>query len=225
MKLETNDISLALGSSAVDKAYLGTELVYEVNPLPAGYTMLSYIESTGTQFINTGVAYGLDKQVEIRFGATTSTFSRFGFVIGGGGNFQGLVTRNSSNSYYASLNSSSTGAVVFSISDSIFNWTFNTSEHKVLKNGVAQRTLTPIDPYTASGNIGILGNPQAANYNNVGIGRIYRAVVKDNQTNKALFKGIPAMRDSDSAVGMYDLISDTFLTNAGSGDFTYGNDV
>lgn len=33
---------------------------------------------------------------------------------------------------------------------------------------------------------------------------------------------IPAMRDLDSVVGMYDLVSNTFLTNAGSGTFNYG---
>ena len=32
----------------------------------------------------------------------------------------------------------------------------------------------------------------------------------------------PAKRDSDDVVGMYDLVSNTFFTNAGSGSFSYG---
>ena len=33
---------------------------------------------------------------------------------------------------------------------------------------------------------------------------------------------VPAMRDSDSVVGMYDIVGNTFLTNAGFGTFNYG---
>lgn len=34
---------------------------------------------------------------------------------------------------------------------------------------------------------------------------------------------IPAMRKSDSVVGMYDLVNDVFYTNAGTGTFSYGH--
>lgn len=36
---------------------------------------------------------------------------------------------------------------------------------------------------------------------------------------------VPCYRKSDNEVGMYDLISDTFFTNQGTGQFTYGSEV
>ena len=39
------------------------------------------------------------------------------------------------------------------------------------------------------------------------------------------FEGIPAVRNSDSVLGMYDTVSETFLTNAGTGDFISGGEL
>ena len=42
------------------------------------------------------------------------------------------------------------------------------------------------------------------------------------QGGEQLMHLVPAQRDSDGAVGMYDEITDTFFENQGSGDFTPG---
>lgn len=39
------------------------------------------------------------------------------------------------------------------------------------------------------------------------------------------FNGIPCCRKSDNKPGMYDLVTNTFFTNAGTGEFTVGQDV
>ena len=39
------------------------------------------------------------------------------------------------------------------------------------------------------------------------------------------FNGIPCYRKSDNKPGMYDLVTNTFFTNAGTGEFTLGADV
>ena len=43
-----------------------------------------------------------------------------------------------------------------------------------------------------------------------------------NENDSKIMELVPAMRDSDSEVGMYDIVGNTFLTNAGSGTFNYG---
>ena len=53
--------------------------------------------------------------------------------------------------------------------------------------------------------------------------RIYRAKVKQNGTD--IRDIIPCYRKSDSVIGMYDIVNDTFYTNSGTGTFTKGSDV
>ena len=40
-----------------------------------------------------------------------------------------------------------------------------------------------------------------------------------------IFDGVPCYRKADGEIGMFDLVSKTFLTNAGAGTFTKGADV
>jgi hypothetical protein len=53
-------------------------------------------------------------------------------------------------------------------------------------------------------------------------GRIYYVEVKNNSTYKRIF--IPAKRLSDAAIGMYDLITQTFYTSSNTA-FTAGSAV
>lgn len=84
-------------------------------------------------------------------------------------------------------------------------------------------------------------------YCGASVNRQYSGVVKSDKT-ELLFRGstgsyariyyfklytsaglvrdfIPCYRKSDNVPGMYDLVTSTFFTNAGSGEFTVGNDV
>lgn len=54
---------------------------------------------------------------------------------------------------------------------------------------------------------------------------IRKFTLTDNTTNKELFNGIPCYRKSDGVIGMYDLVSEQFLTNQGTGTFTKGADI
>lgn len=56
-----------------------------------------------------------------------------------------------------------------------------------------------------------------------GIQKIY--YVKASVKGVDAFEMIPCYRKSDGVVGMYDLVSKTFYTNAGTGDFACGPDV
>lgn len=47
----------------------------------------------------------------------------------------------------------------------------------------------------------------------------------DNTTGKDVFNPIPCYRISDGVIGMYDLASNIFYTNAGSGSFTKGPSI
>lgn len=55
------------------------------------------------------------------------------------------------------------------------------------------------------------------------IGKVKTCTIKDGDTVK--FIGIPCYRKSNGEIGMYDIISETFFTNIGTGTFTKGADV
>jgi hypothetical protein len=52
-------------------------------------------------------------------------------------------------------------------------------------------------------------------------GRIYYVKIYVDSENLS-FNGIPARRDSDGELGLYDTVTNTFFTNAGSGEFIAG---
>lgn len=63
-------------------------------------------------------------------------------------------------------------------------------------------------------------------------GRVYSCVIfklKDTYSTEApyeyLFKAIPCYRKADGVIGFYEVVSETFLVNAGTGSFTKGPDV
>lgn len=55
--------------------------------------------------------------------------------------------------------------------------------------------------------------------------RIYAIRFIDKQTNINIGNFIPCYRKSDGEIGMYDTVTDTFYTNAGTGTFTKGADI
>lgn len=55
------------------------------------------------------------------------------------------------------------------------------------------------------------------------IGKVKTCTIKDGDTVR--FIGVPCCRKSDGEIGMYDTVSKTFFTNAGTGSFTKGADV
>ena len=193
--------------------------------LPNGYTALEYIEGTGTQYIDTRVNIGENIQADVRFGKVENSFSKYGFIIGGDYHYQGLITRTLNNSYYSSMyNSYEPHAQVVTITDDVFNYSFNVTGYKLLLNGEVVGTLTSIlSPYQTDSTVGIFNSPKVGiSGTNIGIGKVFWVVLKNNITNKILFNGIPARRDSDGEIGMYDTVSNTFFTNAGTDEFIAG---
>lgn len=51
--------------------------------------------------------------------------------------------------------------------------------------------------------------------------KLYSFVISDRSSGDTLMDLVPAMRDSDGEVGMYDNVSGNFFMNAGSGTFNY----
>jgi hypothetical protein len=194
---------------------------WKVIKVPGGFTELEYIEATGTQWIDTGIMSGLDIQTRAKFGKTANTFTRYGLIVAANLNYQALVSRLEVDSYYSSLYNSTSGYASHGVTSNsaAFEFTFNTSEHKVIVEGTSY-DLPIIANFESAGIKIFFWSGHDTQY--AGIGRLYYVELKNTQTNTILFNGIPARRNSDGVLGMYDSITGQFFTNQGTGDFIAG---
>ena len=193
---------------------------WRVRDIPYGYTRLDYIESTGTQWINTGIMADINIMAEFDFEPTKDSFTRFGVIVGSQVNYQMLVTRKTTaNSYYSSLYDSSVGNVVVSFNiKGRLKCKANDNEHKVWINGENVGTLKIKEPRTER-DIAFFAFPTGAS---TCIGRLFAVKLTNTNTNTVVGNFIPVKRNSDNVVGMYDTVTKTFFTNAGTGVFTAG---
>lgn len=197
----------------------GTPIPPEPTPiLPDGYTKVNYIESSGTQYIDTGYIPNANTKIEIKCL----------LIVGGGGLTFGnrMPAEGGGDDIYYSLASAS-GKVTFFynqrvrvISDlNLGDFVdFSVESNKVNFNGVEYDNITidqfPTYPIILFG----LNNADTIALSSTKIGR-----TKIYENNVLIHDYIPCYRNSDSVGGMYDVIVEEFLTNDGTGDFSYEN--
>lgn len=199
---------------------LSLDILGGYTPPPTGYTKLEYIESSRTQFIDTGVSTGVNIGFEIDFQVmdTRREDAYFG-------------ARNSgvSPSRYGCLNYNGGFHMMLS-GNSIWNYTVDTTRHKcsimfngnsytaVFDNKQSTGTLSP----TNSGNFGLFGyefpsrdeHPRSAM-------RLYSVKLYTNNTT-LVRDLIPVKRNEDNVICLYDKVSNTYYLNRGTGNFIAG---
>jgi len=220
----------ALESEFVCTEWLGSVhdnahcLLYEVRgatqmqTLPAGYTQLEYLESTGTQWIDTGIAPSNNTGLIIDFQYTNSDSSEEIIIGALDPNF--LIDRYSGKFAYAyrpnmGLDESwsvSTAALTARYTSEL-NW-LNSGLFKLgnivsTLPSVSFSNQQPLYIFTCGG-----FNVLSAS------GRVYYLKISNNLNIVRDF--IPAQRNSDGELGMYDTVSNTFFTNIGTGEFIAG---
>lgn len=179
----------------------GNILWYKV---PDGYRKVGYLESSGTQYIDTGWIPQFDDEMILRVMILRKELSTFF----GADNFVTASSQTYDN-YWRIFNTS--GTKMGTIQKNV--WL--TCKYK---NGEYSQS-------NISQNIN-RGNTQCEM-------TLYLFAMHDSAVTKGasritLFsvKGkrlmIPVVRNSDEKPGMYDLVNDVFYTNAGTGEFTWG---
>ena len=219
-----NDIINITKAKANSLNYLKAFGKCEQIGLPVGYQQVEYIKSTGTQYIDTGIN-------------TNTTTSRYETKINPSlvsGTIGIFGTRDYSSSTPSSMN-------VFIIDGAFrLDWlsgnissapriSSNTEYTISITRGLA--TINNVN-YTSGDRTSIDGsytfyvgsfNNAGSVYSNGFSGKIYYSKLYNN--NILVFDGVPCYRKSDNEIGMYDLVSNTFFTNAGTGTFTAGAEI
>ena len=189
--------------------------------LPDTYTRVPYLESTGTQYINTGFIPTTDFKHTLVFEVTSDSNSNK-YICGSGvsegrsGNLR--INGNTLNGLY--INKSSAVSILSSTQTIQLNTKYiivmdlhPSATNTVTLNGTnVGNTSTGTIDSTKPLYLWSLSN----SYLPIGV-RIYSSKIE--QQNGQSYYFIPARRNSDSILGMYDLISGTFKINSGTGSF------
>lgn len=194
--------------------------------LPTGYTELEYIESTGTQYIDTGIkasdCYGIYADfTPLGTNGLTGVFGSNTKVQNG----TSLWLNNSSSevAFYIRpntivalspqipINNILNTRCVFSMFNRVATFTYN----NVTSSGTYNFGTTTYDT-----TIKVCGC--SASYDTHSAIAKYNKFMLYGENNTLIRNFIPAKRNSDNVLGMYDTISETFFTNSGTGNFVAG---
>lgn len=183
----------------------------EYGGLPSAYQAVEYIESTGPQWVDSGVILPNDFKIQAKIQpiGDISISSYFGDISNGIGAYESRLFVN--------------GTEIQNMwtSDTLYEITINKSQ--IIRNGVATSINYtggathefPLFKTTDNGNNwawSLTGDKKIYYF------RIYNGTI-------LLRDFIPCYRKSDGEIGMYDKINGVFYTNSGTGVFLKGNDV
>lgn len=181
--------------------------------LPNGYTELEYIESTGTQWIDTGVKPDQAYALKIKF--QTEQSSAGGIAV-------------------SDANWKSNGFGIWCNAATFGNGTMQTTEWhgttpieiELSQQGLfvnGNLTWTPdTATFTVPANMTLFSLNRNGSIAEKLTGKIYFAQLF--KAGKSVRDFIPCI-DPNGAVGLYDLVSGKFYRNAGTGSFTAGPEV
>lgn len=209
-------------SRKVKKMYIGVEEMPTTGSLslPSGYTQLEYIESTGTQYIDTGFIPNQDTRVKGKFVIPVDGSTNFLF---------GSRTSGTSNNYMFVASNSNYYLSGYNTTQDAFASSYNSSNPITIDKNKQTTTITLSDGTSGSVS-GTYGNFSAP-YNMVLFGcnnngsmrygkcRIYNISIYDNGSPVMLCK---AAVNSAGVAGLYDEYNGIFYTNAGTGEFVKG---
>lgn len=179
---------------------------------------LDYIESTGTQYINTGVLGGTNIGFEIKF-QRTGSHSGWGHLVGAINADSSLMQIFGIKSWSEFLSRKGTGDIQYGYYTFTQNvdYTVSLTGADLKINGATVKML-PTSSFTMDCPLYIF----AADYNNVPNSilpstRLYYAKIWDNGTLVRDF--VPAIENNHA--GLYDTVTGRLYSNAGTGDFLY----
>lgn len=191
--------------------------------LPSGYKRREYIQSSGTQYIDTGfkpnnntkvvIAFELTENTgkhQIIFGARSSSSSEQ-YVLGFTGHRSPAVWRSDFGSNQVTFSSNLT-------------WSGN---HNATKNGHictldAESVTNTASTFESTVNLFICAGNTGGSVGNYTKAKVYSCKIYDNGT---LARDFIPCKNASGVVGLWDDVNSVFYQNAGSGTFTAGPEI
>ena len=210
--------------------------MYKAGELPAGYKRCEYIEGTGTQFIDLGsIPIGEKTGFRIRLNITSGTGANaFGGFVPNTRNFAYFGLRNGYSGFFTSNYSTSTnnpvahfGKILYG-TDIEYAYKYDNvrSLFSIQTNGIeigTSRTFTMPKSSFALFSFKDANGIIRSSASQVAKMKLMLLDVLSGENIQA--KLLPCIRLKDKSAGMYDIVSDTFFGNVGTGSFVAGNKV
>ena len=215
------DYNTTSGKSASSQCQIHCDAGTYLASLPSGYTRLEYIKSTGTQYINTGITpstltnpiMSLTAQYtelppdSTAWATGVKTSSKlFSVGIGSDGNFKILA---GTGDHFATFGAADTNKHTFISNTANGTATLDNTSYALTVDDLSEIDI-PI--YVGARN----GSDSVSKV------KYYDFSLTSN--GREVMHLIPARRNNDNVLGMYDIVTGTFFTNAGSGTFVTGPD-
>ena len=212
-----------INNSAVKSLSKDTEWIFQFVPgpkLPSGYTELEYIQSSGTQYIDTGFKPNQDAKIVINMAFLGSAGEN---VLGSRNsssdatNRFGIITFGSSSKIGSFFGSTATQSI--SLDSSIHNYTLS-------KSGLSVDGVAYGGAYTASFSCTYPITLFAWNNGSNGIVKNSSKIVNCKIfSGEALVRNFIPCKDSSGVIGLYDTVNSQFYSNVGTGTFIAGPEI
>lgn len=188
--------------------------------LPSEYQEVEYIQSDGNQYIDTGIGGSSLGEYEIKMSPLSTRATTWEQYFAGQMYTEttvGKLYENTNNFVYQGYPyPRNQYAVISSLSNNAFE--ISVKDGGVYSNGAKLSNYTPVQWGTHTFYI------FASHSENLRASmRLY--YLKMYSDGVLVRDYIPCYRKSDNVIGLYDLVSQTFFINQGSGSFTKGGDV
>lgn len=185
--------------------------------LPNGYTELEYIQSSGTQYINTGFKPNQDTKISMTadFPPSSNTWLYGGRASVGSNSLGFLYTSGDKYrfDYASSLNELTTKPTG--------KFTIDSDKNKCYINGELASTAT-YTTFTSPVNMYIFGNNNNGSLSVGSSAKLYNCSIYDNGV---LIRSFVPCKNASGTVGLYDSVNNQFYQNAGSGTFIAGPEI
>ena len=212
--------------------YLSTFKIYGNNKLEtfsSEYQEVEYIESTGTQWIDTGIYISNDLKFEFN-GQLLNNLTKENTAFFGGfdlknsfyaqlctnTNLSGFVYQWGGAGKYISLGEKSNEKHFYKLD--MNNNVFSVDEKSYSLENITENPTTDISLYLFAVSTGSTSDIRRLSKNRLWDFKIYKS-------DKIVRNFVPCYRKSDGVIGLYDKVENKFYTNGGTGSFVKGADV
>lgn len=217
--LGTNKI-VDIDSKNVQSLSKDTEWIFQFvsgQTLPSDYIQLEYIQSSGSQYINTGFKPNQDTKISITVDFSLSgTTWLYGSRTSAGSNSLGFLCE--SNSKYRFDYASSTNELATKPTG---KFTINSDKNKCYINGELVFTAT-YTTFASPVNMYIFNNNNNGSLSGGSSAKLYNCSIYDNGV---LIRNFIPCKNESGTVGLYDSVNNQFYQNAGSGTFIAGPEI
>ena len=189
-----------------------------VGPLPDGYTELEYIQSTGTQYINTGVQPNQNTRVTATAYLTPSDAGTWLFGARNAHSDSTFGFLSYENAYRSDYNTDQNKTIPAAYSDP---FEIDKNKNQTQINGETEATSS-VGTFQCNYPLILFANNTGGSISGRGSGKIYQLSIYDNGTMVRMF--IPCI-NPDGEIGLYDAANGQFYGNFGTGVFIGGPEI